>query len=289
MKKYYLFLWALMIALTANGALVSEAGRNKAIKYRTKENILYYDNSSTALTEYMRERCRLDLYYTLQQPNFATVVWFHGGGLRARSRYIPEKLKNQKLAVVAVNYRLHPKVTCPAYIEDAAAAVAWVFKNIAKYGGNPELIFVSGHSAGGYLTSMVGLEKRWLAKHHIDADAIAGLIPVSGHTITHYTVREERDIPWEQPIVDEFAPLFHVRSNAPPIILITGDRRLEFLGRYEENAYFMRMMKVVGHKNIELYELRELDHEEMVKPACSLLLRHIKYTIKKYRKKLRKK
>jgi len=288
MKKHYWFFWALLVALSANGAPAAEAGRIQTKKYQTAENILYYDNGTTALTEYMRKRCRLDLYYPLKQPGFATVVWFHGGGLRAGSRYIPEKLKKQKLAVAAVNYRLFPEVECPAYIEDAAAAVAWVFKNISKYGGDPNLIFVSGHSAGGYLTNMVGLDKHWLAKHDIDADAIAGLIPVSGHTITHYTVREERDIPWEQPLIDEFAPLYHVRPNAPPVILITGDRRLELLGRYEENAYFMRMMKVVGHEHVEIYELRELNHDEMLKPACSLLLRHIKYTIKKYRKKLRK-
>ena len=80
------------------------------------------------------------------------------------------------------------------YIEDAAAAVAWTFKNIETYGGSPRRIYVSGHSAGGYLTSMVGLDKRWLAAHKVDADALAGLIPYSGHTITHFTVRAERGI-----------------------------------------------------------------------------------------------
>ena len=69
-----------------------------------------------------------------------------------------------------------------------------VYNNIQKYGGNNQLIFVSGHSAGGYLASMVGLDKKWLAVHNIDANAIAGLIPFSGHAITHFTVREERGI-----------------------------------------------------------------------------------------------
>ena len=112
------------------------------------------------------------------------------------------------LAVVAVNYRLSPKVKSPAYIEDAAAAVAWTFQNIEKYGGSPKRIFVSGHSAGGYLTSMVGLDKRWLKPHGIDANEIAGLIPYSGHTITHFTVRAERGIDGKQPIIDDLAPCF---------------------------------------------------------------------------------
>ena len=102
------------------------------------------------------------------------------------------------MAVVAVEYRLNPKVKAPKYIEDAAAAVSWVFKNIEQFGGDTSLIFVSGHSAGGYLTSMIGLDKSWLQKFSIDANKIAGLIPLSGHTITHFTVRAERNIPGTQ-------------------------------------------------------------------------------------------
>ncbi len=243
--------------------------------YNIESDILYYEKNSTKLDEYIEERCRLDIYFPTNKSNFATVVWFHPGGLRGGERFIPDKLKSQNIAIVAVDYRLYPKVSNPAYIEDAAAAVAWVFKNIQKYGGNPDLIFVSGHSAGGYLTSMIGLDKRWLAFHEIDADNIAGLIPFSGHTITHFTVREERGIPGEQPIIDEFAPLYYVRSDAPPLALITGDRELELLGRYEENAYLMRMMKVAGHKKTTLYELQGFDHRGMAEPAFSILLKHI--------------
>ena len=74
------------------------------------------------------------------------------------------------------------------FVDDAAASVAWVFQNITSYGGDPKLIFVSGHSAGGYLTSMLGLDKSYLNSYGIDVDDIAGLIPYSGHTITHFTV-----------------------------------------------------------------------------------------------------
>jgi acetyl esterase/lipase len=217
----------------------------------------------------------LDVYYPVDQKGYATVVWFHGGGLTGGERFVPTELQQQGLAVVAVNYRLSPKVNCPTYIDDAAAAVAWTFKHIAEYGGDPDKIFVSGHSAGGYLTSMVGLDKRWLAKYDVDADDIAGLIPFSGHTITHFTVRKERGIPETQPIIDEFAPLYHVRPDAPPLVLITGDRELEILGRYEENAYLMRMMKVVGHEQTVIYELQGFDHGGMVPPAHSILLKHI--------------
>lgn len=243
-----------------------------AIEYRTAKDIPY----RTAGDAYMLERCKVDVYHPANRKGFATVVWFHGGGLRGGNKSIPTQLKEQGLAVVAVNYRLFPKVKSPAYIEDAAAAVAWTFRNIAEYGGDARLIFVAGHSAGGYLTSMVGLDKSYLAGHGIDADDIAGLLPYSGHTVTHFTPREERGIAKTVPVVDQLAPLYHVRKDAPPLVLITGDRELEMLGRYEENAYLWRMMQVVKHPASELFEIDGHNHGEMVAPAHTILLKHIK-------------
>ena len=243
--------------------------------YKTVKDIVY---RSGELTDYMKQRCQLDVYYPEKRPGFATVVWFHGGGLSVGDRWVPKPLMEQGIGVVAVSYRLHPKVKSPAYVEDAAAAVAWVFNNIESYGGSDQHIFVSGHSAGGYLTSMVGLDKRWLAAHDMDANRIAGLIPFSGHTITHLTVRGERGIGRTQPIIDDMAPLFHVRKDAPPLLLVTGDRELELLGRYEENAYLWRMMQVVGHPASKLHELQGFNHGQMASPSFSLLLRFIKET-----------
>ena len=68
--------------------------------------------------------------------DFATVVWFHGGGLTGGNRFVPSELQGKGLAVVAVNYRLSPKVQSPVYVEDAAAAVAWTLKNIERFGGS---------------------------------------------------------------------------------------------------------------------------------------------------------
>ena len=228
--------------------------------YVLNTNIHYYGDAVNQSDEYIKERCVLDIYYPAHIKNFATLVWFHGGGLTGGSKSIPDALKNKGFAIVAVNYRLHPKVYSPKYIEDAAASVAWVFNNISSYGGDTTLIFVSGASAGGYIASMIGLDKKWLEVHAIDANRIAGLIPLTGHTITHMTIRKERGIPDTQPLVDEMAPLYHVRADAPPLLLITGDRELEMLGRYEENAYLMRMMKIAGHKETKHYELQGYGH-----------------------------
>ena len=252
-------------------------------EYETKSNIQYYDSAINKNDSYTNERCVLDIYYPKNNKNFATIVWFHGGGLTGGSKEIPEALKNKGFAVIGVNYRLSPKVKAAKCIEDAAAAVAWAFKNIGSYGGDPSLIFVSGHSAGGYLASMVGLDKKWLQKEGIDANKIAGLIPFSGQCITHFEIRRENGIPDTQPTIDGFAPLFYVRADAPPLLLITGDRELEMLGRYEENAYMMRMMKLVGHKQTKLFELDGYGHG-MTEPGFPLLVNEVNRIIKENKK-----
>jgi len=248
-------------------------------KYETRQNIHYYSDSLNQLDAYINEKCMLDVYYQLNTNNFPTIVWFHGGGLTGGKKEIPEALKDKGVCIVGVGYRLYPKIKAPGYIEDAAAAVSWVFNNITRYGGDSSLIFISGHSAGGYLTSMIGLDKSWLNKYKIDANRIAGLIPFSGQVITHFTVREERDIPAKQPIIDSLAPLYHVRADASPLLLITGDRELELLGRYEENAYLMRMMKVSGHNKTKLLELQGYGHG-MTEPAFPLLLFEVERILK---------
>lgn len=265
MKKLLLAIFSFTFAFTLHAQFN---------EYELKENIHYYGEAFNQSDKYIKERCVLDVYYPTNIKNYPVIVWFHGGGLKGGAKEIPEALKEKGVGVVAVNYRLYPEVKSPKFIEDAATAVAWVFNNIKSFGGDTSLVFVSGYSAGGYLALMIGLDKSWLLKHNIDANRVAGIISLSGHTITHFTIREERKIPDIRPVVDSLAPLFHVRADAPPLILITGDRELELLGRYEENAYLIRMMKIAGHQNNKLYELEGYTHD-MTYPAFPLLIKEV--------------
>lgn len=259
-----------LLVVIANTLLVSAQQQ-----YITEKNIHYYSDSINKTDEYINSQCVLDIYYPKDVKNFSTIVWFHGGGLTGGEKQIPKALKDKGFAVIGVEYRLSPKAKAPAYIEDAAAAVAWTFKNIAKYGGNTKLIFLSGHSAGGYLNLMITLDKSYLSKYNIDADNIAAIVPFSGQAITHFTIRKEQGIKSTQPTIDKYAPLYFVRADAPPVLLITGDREMELLGRYEENAYLCRMMKLAGHKKTRLYELQGFNHGAMVEPAYPLLINEV--------------
>ncbi len=231
---------------------------------------------------YRVERCKLDVYAPEGAKDLPVVVWFHGGGLTGGEKTsVPRDLKESGFVVISAGYRLIPKGTVADCIADAAAAVAWAFENAARYGGSPDKIFLSGHSAGGYLIDLVGLDKHWLAKYGIDADRIAGLIPFSGQVLTHYSHRQTLGMTPYQPLIDEYAPLAHVRADAPPIVIISGDRDLELYGRYEETAYFWRLFQMVGHPDATIYELQGFNHGNMADPAVQILKDHVRRILRK--------
>lgn len=218
-----------------------------------------------AKTDYEQQRCKLDVYLPTEGiKDFATIVWFHGGAIQSGDKTsgiavaLAKRFAGDSVAVASVNYRLHPKVEFPAYLDDAAAALAFVRREIVKHGGSPERVFVSGHSAGGYLTAMIGIDARYLGRHGLKLSDIAGLMPVSGQMITHSTVRQERGIPRTRPIIDAAAPAFHVRKDAPPFLNIVGSRDLP--ARAEENRYFVAAMKATGHQDVTYLEVDGRDH-----------------------------
>ena len=172
--------------------------------YKTVKDLPYIAKSET--DAYRKERCKLDVYYPVDKKRFShyRMVSWRWSGRRWKTH--PRELMNRGFAVVAVNYRLSPKAKNPAYIEDAAAAVAWTFNHIEEYGGSKDKIFVSGHSAGGYLALILAMDKKYMEACGADADKVAAYLPVSGQTVTHFTIRKERGLPNGIPIIDEYAP-----------------------------------------------------------------------------------
>lgn len=262
MKKLILLFTALILTLSAF-----------ARDYSYEKEILYR-GAPDAYTEKM---CRLDIAYEPGQQGRPVIIWFHGGGLTQGWRHIPEALLRDGAVVVGVGYRFVSEVSIQETLDDAAASVAWVIRNIEKYGGDVSRIYLAGHSAGGYIVSMLGLDKGYLAKYDIDPDKqIKALVPYSGQVITHFAQRRKQGIGELTPDIDHLAPLYFVRGDTAPMLVISGDRELELYGRYEENAYFVRMLRLNGHEDVTFHELDGFNHGDMAEPAHLLLLKYIK-------------
>jgi len=251
-----------VVSLTVVAAgLPSIAPAQDVIQWKQESHIAYYDEATMKKADpYLKEKCYLNIEYPANRTGFATLIYLHGGGLRMGTPTVPECYRKRNFAIVMPGYRLSPKVKCPAYIEDTAAAVAWTLKNIHRFGGNPNKVFLSGGSGGGYLAAMVGMDGKYLGKYGLKPQQLAGIIPMSGQMTTHLNVKEERGIPFTRQVIDEYAPIYHVASNLPPFLVVVGDPALEWPARVEENAFFVAAMRVAGHTKTTYYQLNGLTH-----------------------------
>lgn len=218
--------------------------------------------TGTELGDYEKTRCKLDIYAPVGAKDLPCVVWFHGGGLtegdKKSARAGGYALAADGVVMVSVNYRLSPQAKYPAYVEDAAAAVAWTKQQAAAHGADPKRLYVAGHSAGGYLAAMVCADARWLKPHGVALTDIAGAFPVSGQTATHYTIREERGLPKTAILVDDAAPLNHAGKDTPPWLLLYAEKEMTLRG--DENRYFAAALKAAGHPQVEIREMAGYNH-----------------------------
>lgn len=267
MKEYQKNFIALLLPLCATVACGLEFETRKAISYHPEE-VLAKEG------DYARERCLLDLKWPVGVSNFATVVNFHGGGLEHGARSMPpwpqEARDKDPVAFVAGGYRLITNATPAQAISDAAAVVAWTLKNISRYGGDPKKVFVTGVSAGGYLSAMVGMDGRWLAPHGFKPTDLAGIAPLTGQMTKHFNVRKigfkDTDAQF-MPKIDEWAPLYYASAKSlPPSCFLTGGRDIEWKARVEENELLAASIKACGHSNCEFHET-EGNHGGGVRPS----------------------
>jgi arylformamidase len=134
------------------------------------------------------ERHVLDIY-TPEKPaktSLPVMFWIHGGGWQAGDKsdvaLKPKTLTERGFVFVSTNYRLLPEVKMEDLIGDVAKSLGWVHKNITKYGGDPERIFVGGHSAGAQLAALICVDDRYLKKEGVSFQVLRGCVPVDGDT-----------------------------------------------------------------------------------------------------------
>ncbi len=161
-------------------------------------------------------------------PNAKPVIIFiHGGSWLSGDPddygFVARALVPEGFVTVLAGYRLGDSGKFPAMVTDTAAAFAWTVANIAQYGGDPDMIFIAGHSAGAYNAAMVALDPQWLAAEGLGADAIAGFIGLAG-PYDFYPFDTESTIAafGDAPAPQATQPVNFARQDAPPMLLLTG-------------------------------------------------------------------
>lgn len=175
-------------------------------------------------------RQRLDLYYagdiTTARP---VVVFLHGGawmrGSKDQYLFVGEALASKGFVGVIPNYGLFPDEKFPTFVEDSALALKWVFSNIRRFGGDPNALYIMGHSAGAHIAALLALDERYLRSIGGDKRWLKGMIGLAGpyDWLPYFSARDKQIFgpPSQYPASQ---PINFVNGDEPPLLLMYGNK-----------------------------------------------------------------
>lgn len=213
-------------------------------------------------------RRRLDVY---DNPAAGTrpkpvLVFFYGGGWHGGDKdhygFAARAYAAKGFLVVLPDYRLVPDVRFPGFVEDSAAAIAWAWRNAARYGGDPDRIVTAGHSAGAYNAVLPALDPRWLAAQGLPTGVIKAAAGLAG-PYDFYPFDKPSSIAamGQYPRPLETQPIRFVRPGAPPLWL--GHGTADTNVRVYNSRNLAAAMKAAG-ATAQLREYPGASHNDLI-------------------------
>ena len=216
--------------------------------------------------DYADGKDRLDLYIPAGVANAPVIFSIHGGVLMAGDRseeaFVGQRFAAAGFLTVVISYRLSPDVSHPAHVQDAAAALAWVKRNVRQHGGDADRIVVIGHSAGAYLAMLLATDTRYLAAHGLSARDITGLVPVSGFFwVEKPGVGPDRPTSiWgtDRKAWIDASPAHHVHAALPPVLFIDTDGDEDW--RQQQNLDMAEAVRAAGNTEVAVHQVTGRTH-----------------------------
>jgi len=169
-----------------------------------------------------------DLTVTTAARRLPVVAFFYGGAFRAgrksEYRFVGEALATLGMVVAVPDYRIYPEARFPDFLYDGASAIAKLREIAARHGGDPENLFIAGHSAGAYMTVMLGANRDYLRSHGGDVSWLKGVIALSGRYHESALQDSIAETIFRGPARDETRPACFIAGRVPPMLLAAGAR-----------------------------------------------------------------
>jgi len=214
------------------------------------------------------KRQKLDIYVPESKSDkpYPVLVFFHGGAWRDGERdgygFLGRAFAARGIVTVVADYRKAPKDLFPTFVEDTASAIAWVNANIAKHQGDPDRLFIMGHSAGAHLVTMVALDPQWLAARGLETPIIKGVVGLAGgYDFLPFTTDSSKVALGQWPRPKETQPITYARADAPPLLLLTGDADTVVKPR-NSTSLNTKMNELGGQSELKIYQ--GVDHAEII-------------------------
>jgi len=234
---------ATILILEGSAAAEMPAAKQNSYAVKALRDLSYNDAPDAHKTKH-----RLDLFLPKDAKDFPVLFFVHGGGWRHGDKdflgiysALGTMFAQHGIGAVIINYRLSPEVMHPEHIKDVAKAFAWTYKNIGSYGGRADEIFVSGHSAGAHLVSLLVTDDRFLKAEGLKPDIIKGVLPISG-VYEPLPDKMFQGVFGKDPEERKKAfPINHVHKGLPPFLIVYGDH--DFPGCDKMSCDFAKSLK----------------------------------------------
>jgi len=228
------------VLLTLSGCSFKRINRSKDIVYLKPEN---------------KSEQQLNIFAPKKNRKPADVIVFiHGGnwnsGRKSQYNILGNHWAKKGKVFVIIDYPLSPAADYKEMAITSAKSVKWVKENISKYGGNPERIFVSGHSAGGHLAALISIDNQYFEDLGIK-NPIAGTILIDAAGLDMYGYLMEEKFPKDHTYMTTFTsdpkiwkeatPLYHLHKNMPPMLIYQGGKTYPSIS--ESNQKFIKALQ----------------------------------------------